>query len=91
MEPSSCVWVEGERADGLVSVCRQPERLQPWRKALSEVDSTGQWWSGASARAGHCVSIHCSNPSRHDFEAAKRESFMHKTLVFLVVAFNAAI
>lgn len=74
MEPSSCVWVEGERADGLVSVCRQPERLQPWCKALSEVDSTGQWWSGANAKAGCCVSIHCSNIGLHDFKAAKKRT-----------------
>jgi hypothetical protein len=57
VEPSSCVWVEGKRADGLVSVCRQPERPQRWLKALSEVNWAGQWWSGVNARAGHCVSI----------------------------------
>lgn len=91
MEPSSCVWVEGERTDGLVSVCRQPEKPQPWRKALSEVDSTGQWWSGANARVDCCASIHCPNTGRSDCWAAKRESFMHKTFVFLVVAFNVSI
>lgn len=91
MEPSSCVWVEGERADGLASVCRQPERLQLWCKALLEVNSTGQWWSGANSRVGHCVSIPCSNTGQSDLKTAKRESFMHKTLVFLVVAFNISI
>ena len=91
MQPSSCVWVEGERTDGLVSVCRQPERPQPWYKARSEVGATGQWWSGADARADRCVSIHCSDPGRSDCCAAEREAFMHKSLVFLVVAFNISI
>ena len=91
MQPSSCVWVEGERTDGLVSVCRQPERPQPWYKARSEVDTAGQWWSGADARADHCVSIHCSDPGRSNCWAAEREAFMHKFLVFLVVAFNISI
>ena len=91
MQPSSCVWVEGERTDGLVSVCRQPERPQPWYKARSEVDATGQWWSGADARADRCVSFHCSDPGRSDCWAAEREAFMHKSLVFLVVAFNISI
>ena len=91
MQPSSCVWVEGERTDGLVSVCRQPEGPQPWYKARSKVGATGQWWSGADARADRCVSIHCSDPGWSDCWAAEREAFMHKSLVFLVVAFNISI
>ena len=45
----------------------------------------------ANARAGCRAGIHCSNTGQRDFQAAKKEFFMHRTVVSLVVAFNISI